>query len=181
MVNSMLNQLERRYPHAARIQAHFDLIQRNIQTLGTQSTDSHNALEARLDIAFSNIEQQINALKANETKNDTKYREHWKRVIDDVISQRDTLKIEITQEIKALREEHTASLMRLQTQLEKWTAPDTNRNGNGIVHDESDDSDGVVARIPAARNPFASPTTTTANGGGGLEGKLKRKRAETRG
>jgi DNA repair exonuclease SbcCD ATPase subunit len=168
MVNAMLRQLERLYPHASQHQASFDALLRNLDTVRTQCHDSHTALGNRITATFAKTSQDIKDITADAKKNDDGYREHWTRVIEDVKSQRDALKSEITHDIKTLEDSHAAELASLQARIDNWKATSA-ADINGIAHDETSDSDAPLSRLPPARNPFA----TKANGVG-IDKKRKR-------
>jgi chromosome segregation ATPase len=187
MVHAMLRQLEHLYPHAAQHQANFDRVLASIDTLGAQTTDSQKKLEDRVEGAFARVTQDVKGLTTRATKNDTEYRDHLKRIVEDVKSQRDTLKDEITFQIETLKEdhmtlkedhmtlkeEHMTLYNGLQTKidgLKTVPAPPVETNTNTSY--DSSDLDQPPPWVTAARNPFATGTGT--NGGGLLERKRKR-------
>ena len=166
LAQAMLRQLERLYPHASHNQASFDAVLKDVTSVRAASHEGLMKLGDRMDAAFTKVNQDIASLTATALKNDTEYREQWKRTIDDVKFQRDALKNEMDHDLKALEESNAARLADLQTRIDA-IARTAAANVNGIKHDESTDSDEEEAPVPPARNPFAT---------NGVDSNRKRKR-----
>ena len=154
LAQAMLRQLERMYPHASQTQASFDAVLKDITGIRVESHEGLTKLSNRMDANFVKVNEDIASLAATALKNDTEYREHWKRTIDDVKSQRDTLKSEMDRDLIALKQTQRAQFADVQARIDKIAA--TTANVNGIKHDETTDSDEENTPIPAARNPFAT-------------------------
>jgi chromosome segregation ATPase len=165
LAQAMLRQLERMYPHASQTQASFDAVLKDITGIRVESHEGLTNFSNRVNANFLKVKEDIASLAATALKNDTEYREHWKRTIDDVKSQRDTLKSEIDRDLIELKQTQRAQYADVQARIDKIAT--TAANVNGITHDESTDSDEENTPIPAARNPFAS---------NGAESHRKRKR-----